>query len=535
MRLALGLFALSAAAIIAAWAWLGTPVDMPQTPLAKGEKMYCVSYAPFRAPQSPLDASVTIETWQIEDDLSRLSQISECVRTYSVDYGMERVVEIAKRHGMKVMLGLWVSSTPAKNHMEVEKTIAVANQYPETIRAIVVGNEVLLRGDLGAADLAKIIREVKANVKVPVTYADVWEFWLRNRELADAVDFLTIHILPYWEDVPIAAPNAAFHVEAIRKRVVDAFPNREIIIGEVGWPSQGRMREGALPSPVNQARVVQDVLALAKREHYRVNLIEAFDQPWKRFLEGTVGGYWGFLSVNTREFKFTWGEAVSNHPRWRWQAAGGVVFAALVFAAALAASRGKPASSAAWLAVAIGATASGILIGWTVENVPIESLGVGGWTRSLAQTLAAFAAAPLAAVALIVQQPTPSFARVLADRGFARDRFADLLTWAFGAVLILTTVLAIQVALGLVFDPRYKDLPFAPLTAAIVPFAVHSLFAPRGSGARGAAEITAAAILAPSIVYIVFNESMANWQALWLCGALALLALTLVRVRGAPG
>ena len=89
---------------------------------------------------------------------------------------------------------------------------------------------------------------------MPVTYADVWEFWLRYREVAAAVDFITIHILPYWEDFPIPARDAARHVDAIRKQVVAAFPDKEIFLGEFGWPSAGRMREGALPSPANQAR-----------------------------------------------------------------------------------------------------------------------------------------------------------------------------------------------------------------------------------------------------------------------------------------
>jgi exo-beta-1,3-glucanase (GH17 family) len=50
------------------------------------------------------------------------------------------------------------------------------------------------------------------------------------------------------------------------------------------------MREGALPSPANQARFLSGVVSLAKAENWQVNLIEAFDQPWKRMLEGTVGG-----------------------------------------------------------------------------------------------------------------------------------------------------------------------------------------------------------------------------------------------------
>ena len=172
---------------------------------------------------------------------------------------------------------------------------------------------------------------------MPVTYADVWEFWLRHRDVAAAVDFITIHILPYWEDHPIPVGQAARHVDRIRQQIVDAFPGKEVFLGEFGWPSAGRMREGALPSPVNAARVLHEVVALGKRENYRVNLIEAYDQPWKRKLEGTVGGHWGLFDAYERRAKFAWGGAVSNHPNWRWQAAGGVGFAALVFVAALAA------------------------------------------------------------------------------------------------------------------------------------------------------------------------------------------------------
>ena len=192
-----------------------------------------------------------------------------------------------------------------------------------------------MRGDMSATDLANTIRAVKARVRVPVTYADVWEFWLRHRDVANAVDFITIHILPYWEDFPIRASATVPHVESIRRQVVAAFPGKEVLIGEVGWPSAGRMREGALPSPANQARVVQDVLALSKREKFNVNIIEAFDQPWKRALEGTVGGHWGLFDAATRAPKFAGAQAVSNHPLWIWQGAGGIVFAVIVFGAAM--------------------------------------------------------------------------------------------------------------------------------------------------------------------------------------------------------
>ena len=531
MRLGLVCLAVSATVIAAVWAWLGAPVPMPQAPVAAGEKLYCLSYAPFRGRQTPLDPVTLISATQIEDDLSRLAKITDCVRTYSTDFGLDQIAGIAARHGLKVMQGLWLSSHPDKNQAQIETAVTLANRYPDTVRAVVVGNEVLLRGEMSATDLAATIRAVKARVRVPVTYADVWEFWLRNRDIATAVDFVTIHILPYWEDFPIPARNAAAHVEAIRRRVVAAFAGKEVIIGEVGWPSAGRMREGALPSPANQARVIQDVLALGLREKFRVNVIEAFDAPWKRALEGTVGGHWGLLDDASRQAKFAWGQPVSDHPWWRWQAAGGIAFAVLVFGAAMLA-RGGAAPLMLWLAVSANATAGGISIGWTVANVPIESLGAGGWLRSLVFAAVALLTPPMLSAATMRGTSLPRMSRII---GPGSGRIRDPLTRAVGGILIATMLLAILVALGLVFDPRYKDFPFAPLTGAVLPVLLHSLLMPRPGGERGAAELAGAGVLALSVPYIVLGEGFANWQSLWTCAALAALAISLVRVRDAPG
>ena len=235
---------------------------------------------------------------------------------------------------------------------------SLTKEYPGVITALVVGNEVLLRGEMTTSDLAANIRSVKSQVTVPVTYADVWEFWLRNREVYDAVDFVTIHILPYWEDMPVRAKFAAGHVDDIRKRMAVAFPAKEILIGETGWPSAGRMREGALPSRTNQARVVSEILDLAKREKFRVNLIEAYDQPWKRQLEGTVGGYWGLIDAGQRAVKYPPGEPISNYPFWKLQMGCGMALSVFVFLAGWLTLRRRPWQPrlAAWIAVGTSAT-----------------------------------------------------------------------------------------------------------------------------------------------------------------------------------
>ncbi len=530
-----GLFAASAMVIVAFWAWLGAAIPMPPSPLAPGEKLGCVSYAPFRGSQSPLEPSTRIPAEQIEQDLRQLAQVTNCVRTYATEKGLDQVPEIAKRYGLKVLQGVWVSSRPDFVRQEVETAVALARRYPDVISGIIVGNEVLLRGEMPAADLIKIIREVKAQVKVPVTYADVWEFWLRNRPIADVVDFITIHILPYWEDFPIPADRAAAHLGDIRKSVAAAFPGREILIGETGWPSWGRMREGALPSPADQARVLHDVVALAKREGFRVNLIEAYDQPWKRRLEGTVGGYWGLFSDGNRERKFVWGEPVSNHPHWRAQAGGGVILSALIFGLGYFGARragAAPSDWRRWVGVATIAIAGGCLIGWALENAWLESLGVEGWTRSAFLIGLALLAPTIGAVATLDGTGIPSFGQIL---GPAASRISGRLPVLVGWVWIVLGVLALQSALGLVFDPRYRDFKDPALTIAVVAFLIVSLVGRRRGGPRPAAEGLVAAALALSAIYIVFNESFANWQAVWYCAVIVVLAAILWRGRGVPG
>jgi len=527
----LGFFALTALAIGVAWWWLGAPVALPPSPLAAGEKLYCVSYAPFRDGQDPLVEGTVIPAEQIDEDMALLSRYTDCVRTYSVDDGLDHVLASARKYGLKVLHGVWVSNNPEKTRRQIATTVALAKQFPDVIRAIVVGNEVLLRGEMSVTDLEAIIHDVKSQVVQPVTYADVWEFWLRYADLKNSVDFVTVHILPYWEDFPIPASQAADHVDAIRKRVASAVPDKDIVIGEFGWPSHGRMREGALPSPSNQGRVIEDTLALAKRENFQVNIIEAFDQPWKRWLEGSTGRYWGIFDRAASGPKFALGGAVSDHPHWLSQALVGIVLAALTFASAWYAGRGKNAAAQSWPRVAGLAFFASVLFGWTVEFVPIESYSVGGWLRSIALAAVAAAAPLVCAAASAAGRSLPPFTTLLGRRGDPRDP----LDAALAGVFLVLVVLAVQEALGLVFDPRYRDFPFTPLSAAVIPFLVLTVSTPRRAGPRAVAETAAAAVLAACAIYIMPNETFANWQALWFCAAILGVALILVRARDAPG
>jgi len=537
LRTPLTLLVLSLCAIAAIWWWLAVPISLARAPIDPNSKLECVSYAPFRDGQSPLVKGTEIPPEQIAQDFAQLAKISKCVRTYSIENGLDKAPELARKAGLKLMLGIWLGSNRVNNLVEIATAVALTKAYPDVITAVVVGNEVLLRGEMTAADLAGLIRSVKAQVgTMPVTYADVWEYWLRNREIYDAVDFVTIHILPYWEDLPIPARYAAGHVDSIRKRVAVAFPNKEILIGETGWPSAGRMREGALPSRANQARVVSEILDLAKRENFRVNLIEAYDQPWKRQLEGTVGGYWGLIDAKARAEKYPAGVAINNFPMWKAYMGAGMVLSILVFAVAMWTARRRPWAPrvVSWLGVGVSATVAGALLGVAIDKMLTESLGIGGWLQWGALLAAGVLAPLLSASALMSGRSLPTFLDLLGPRaGRTGSRRMILL----GLTLIVATVIAAETALGFVFDPRYRDFPFAALTMAVVPCWLLMVFNRPHTGGRPIAEAAFAGLLTLSALYIGFNEGPANWQSLWTCLIYLMLAATLWRARAAqiPG
>src|SRR6266446_6382904 len=484
LRTPLALLLISLGAIAAVWWWLATPITLARAPIDPNAKLLCVSYAPFREGQTPLVLTTHIAPEQIAQNLAQISTV-----------------------------------------------VRLAKEYSGVITAVVVGNEVLLRGEMTTSDLASTIRSVKSQVSVPITYADVWEYWLRNREIYEAVDFVTIHILPYWEDFPIRAKYAAAHVDAIRKRMAVAFPGKEILIGETGWPSEGRMREGALPSRTNQARVVSEILGLAKQENFRVNLIEAYDQPWKRQLEGTVGGYWGLLDSVQRAVKYPPGEAISNFPFWKLQMGCGMALSVFVFGAAWLTLRRRPWKPrlASWIAVGISATTAGILFGIASDKMFYESYGIGGWLGWGALLTAAIASPMLCANALMSGRSLPTFLELLGPRDGRAD---SVLTMILGAALLVTTLIGTETALGFVFDPRYRDFPFAALTMAVVPFSMLMLLNRPQDGVRPIAETVFAGLLAGSVLYILPSEGADNWQSLWSCAVYFLLAVTLWRARG---
>jgi len=511
--------AIAALAGLAWWYARGQPVPLPDAGI---DRLPCVSYAPYRLPgQTPFTKGFVVSAAQIDADLALLANFTRCVRTYSVDQGLDAVPALARKHGLRVMLGLWIGRDRAENERELARGLEVIRRDADAIDAVIVGNEVLLRRELPAAALAGYIGRVRAAAALPVTYADVWEFWLQNPELAGATSFVTVHLLPYWEDDPMPIDRAVDHVVSVLARVREAFPGTEVFAGEAGWPSVGRRREGAVPSLVNQARFVRELANAAAAQGLRYNVIEAFDQPWKRRLEGTVGGFWGVLDAAGRE-KFPLRGPVVEDAGWRRGiATAGLAMVLFAFAGLAAQSRWRGVIFLALAGAAFGAAfaAQGAMIKAASRDAIELALGTAFGAISAVATLLAvtglarwldgrppLAPAPAAAVARWLRTDASSWSTV--ERLLGSLRFALL----FGAA---------AASLALAFDPRYRDFPLAIVAPPALAFAALAWAA--GTSAE-IEERALAAVLVAAAPVIVAREGLANTDALaWaaLCLAFA--------------
>jgi len=318
--------------LLAMWALFNRPDHVPAWP----ETIQGVAFSPFRADQNPEKTDYPSER-EIERDLKLLSGRMRAVRTYSVEGTLSAVPRLARPLGLNVMVGVWISDDIDRNSREIERLAEIKGEFGRAVKGVVVGNESLLRGELTARELAVYVDTVKEIVApIPVTVAETWDVWHRHPELADHVDFVTAHVLPYWEGVP--ADIAPGYVIERYEELERMFPDKRVVLGEVGWPSEGRQRGGAVPTLPNQAKFLRRFLAEADAHDAEYFVLEAFDQVWKT-AEGAVGRYWGIFDAK-REAKFPFSAPVTPVPQWPALAGFSLAFTVLILTLLLRDSRG---------------------------------------------------------------------------------------------------------------------------------------------------------------------------------------------------
>ncbi len=235
------------------WKYVNNPLQMQSW----NRTMMGVAYNPMRKDHDPEKHTIPTDA-EIEADLAMLSDKVFAVRTYTSLEGQDRVPAFASKYDLNVTVGAWLDKDLAKNRAEIESLIKISRTENRNIVRTIVGNEVLERKDLPVEQLIQYIREVKKRTWRPVSTSETWSNWLEHPELADEVDYIAVHIFPFWEGLSVdEAVNFVFdRYYAMQK----AFPNKPIVITEVGWPSDGQTFKRATPSLANQAKFLRQFL-----------------------------------------------------------------------------------------------------------------------------------------------------------------------------------------------------------------------------------------------------------------------------------
>lgn len=520
--------AIALIAVLCWWAARGAPFSLESSPVAgpaASQLLPCVSYSPFRhragrSDVTPFNPQASVTPAEIEADLRILKSRTNCIRTYGLSQGLDAVPGVARKLGMRVKLGLWLTGDEAQNWRELARGMALASQHLDVVDLLVVGNEVLLRRELSANALGKILTHARQHSPVPVTYADVWEFWLRHAALASTVDVVTVHILPYWEDDPVAVDDAVSHVFKIAASVQQQFAGKPVWVGETGWPAAGRQRAGAVPGKVAQTRFVSGLQARVAVEaisgsptghRLDFNLIEAFDQPWKRSFEGAMGGHWGLFDQFGNERVALAGQVVVEDAGWWRGPLGAMLGAGLAAAAALAgrllrrrALVAKPPilPSLPILPIALAGATLGAL-------APLQWLMMQQWDRSPGEYALSISLTLMGAIASMV---------------FVLPGALPKLPRARRLMVLVLLFAASTAALVLLLDARYRPFAwwwFLAPTSALLAWRIRTAGA---SIKTSNEEKLLALVLASCAVLIAVNEGWRNHQALSYCALLLVLA-----------
>jgi exo-beta-1,3-glucanase (GH17 family)/cellulose synthase/poly-beta-1,6-N-acetylglucosamine synthase-like glycosyltransferase len=354
------------------WGYLNRPETEPPWPA----HIQGVAFSPYAADQNPFASKDIPPAEQIDSDLRLLENKTYSVRTYSVLGTLGRVPELAAKHHISVALGIQLTKDLDENELEMRTGIALAREHRNVVR-VLVGNEVLLRGDMTLEELTQQLDRARASIRQPVGYADTWATWLKYPEIQRHVDFIAVHLFPYWEGVDVESAVEFCFREL--KAVQSAYPKKPVIIGEIGWPSEGRNRAGAVASVSNEALFLRRFLARAEKERQRYYIMEAFDQPWKARDEGAVGSYWGIYDIN-RHAKFEFTAPIVRIPEWHMLAAVSVALALLMLGVFYVHSGSLRTRGRTLLALVVYAAATGtvwVIYDYTQQYLTPTSIVVG--------------------------------------------------------------------------------------------------------------------------------------------------------------
>ena len=249
-------------------------------------------YSPYLEGQSP---GSQIGESQIRERMKIIQPYTRWIRSFSCTDGHEHTPRVAHELGLKTLVGAWLGTDEDINEREIQGVIEVARAGHADI--VAVGNEVLLREDMGEDRLLAYIQRVKdALPGVPVGYVDAYYLFELHPRITAACDVVLTNCYPFWEGCP--REGALAYMQNMVRRTRAAAPGKRIVISETGWPDQGSAFHGAVPSTEGAMAYFVDTVQWAEADGIEVFYFAAFDEAWKVGAEGDVGAYWGLWDKN---------------------------------------------------------------------------------------------------------------------------------------------------------------------------------------------------------------------------------------------
>tara|TARA_R110002049_G_scaffold285698_4_gene466921 strand:+ start:26616 stop:27662 length:1047 start_codon:yes stop_codon:yes gene_type:complete len=306
------------------------PASLQQQPsdlLANTSRAVC--YSGYRSGQHPDrgDGAVNPTSDQIREDLNLLADDAgfTLIRLYDSGENSKAVLRAIANNGLKikVMLGIWLQAelsahetcewlnepipdeTLQKNKQnnaeEIQRGIALANEFADVVVAVNVGNENLVDwNDHKVSDdsMMQYVKEVKGAIEQPVTVAENYKWWAqRGKKLAALVDFLAVHVYPVWEGRDID-DGMSYSIENLLE-VREALPDARIVVSEAGWATEASEFEDRAGQS-QQRRYYNELMAWAEKNNVTTFFFEAFDEDWKGDPGNAQGAekHWGLYTID---------------------------------------------------------------------------------------------------------------------------------------------------------------------------------------------------------------------------------------------
>jgi len=288
-----------------------------------------ICYSGYRRGQSPGDRTYPSKA-EIREDLLLLGRHWRLLRLYDCSPHAERVLEVIReeRMGFEVMLGAylgaelnnfgcpWASTLSeqaleanrAENDAEVARLCALARRFGDIVFSVAVGNESTIDWTdhfVPLPRMVELIRRARAGCAQPVTFCENYVAWQHAlRELAEEVDFISLHTYPVWEYKLIH--EAIHYTRDNYHSVARLYPGKPVVITEAGWATssngQGILAENT--SQDLQEAYYGDLMAWTRAEGILAFVFEAFDEPWKGSPHPLdPEKHWGLFTVDRRPKK----------------------------------------------------------------------------------------------------------------------------------------------------------------------------------------------------------------------------------------